>query len=117
MHEDDVLRFWHGLRGGGALEKRTRRPGSHHAHKRSTVHWKSPVEVQLGGAGCNIIASLAAKRALRGHFKSNIRDSWNRFTTVNCRVTKLAACWISAAPDRQSLFRAVRDVSEERGRR
>src|SRR5580704_5726622 len=75
MHEDDVLRFWHGLRGGGALEKRTRRPGSHHAHKRSAVHWKSPVEVQLGRAGSDIIAALATKRTLRGHCESNIREA------------------------------------------
>src|SRR3984957_10418427 len=75
MHEDDVLRLWHRLRGGGALEKRAGRPGSHHAHKRSTVHEKSPVEAHLGRAGFNIISALATKRALRGHCESNIREA------------------------------------------
>ena len=45
MHEYDVLRFWHGLRGGDALDKRTCRSRSHHADKGSTVHQIPPVEI------------------------------------------------------------------------
>jgi hypothetical protein len=33
VHQDDVAGLWRGLRGSGALEKRTGRPGSHHAHE------------------------------------------------------------------------------------
>src|SRR5580704_15754596 len=75
MHEHDVLRSWHRLRVGSALEKRTRCPARHHAHKRSTVHEKSPVEIHLGRTGFNIIASRAAKRTLYGHCESNIREA------------------------------------------